>query len=79
MAIKIIEKRDGYRRSDEREKMVNDAIQKSQIVSQTKLRGIPLVIESGISQNQERYYVMEQLGLSIEEIFERNNYQFSYG
>lgn len=40
--------------------------------------GLPKVLDSGISVNGEKFFVMERLGVSLVDIIRRNRLKFSY-
>ena len=40
--------------------------------------GLPQIIDSGVSINQEEFFVMERLGVSLVDVLKRNRLKFSY-
>ena len=51
---------------------------KMQMKDKTYCQGLPKIIDSGLSINQEEFFVMERLGVSLVDVLKRNRLKFSY-
>ena len=63
---------------DNQEHEIFQKLQKFQGKDKSFCKGLPVIIDNGMSLNGEDFFVMERLGVSLVDILKRNKLKFSY-
>ena len=78
VAIKVLKDEMDDSEDEDGEMLVFKSLQKNQKLDSRFLKGLPLIIDSGLSQMKEEYFIMERLGVSLVDVIKRNKLKFSY-